>query len=199
MKQLIPAALVCLILLPIEAALLPHLGLGAARADFALCAVLWLAAGPASVIEGAVGAYLCGTVADLLYVVHPGLFALIAVLLFLLVRLGAGALEVRGAGSFALLCGVGSLAQALLARGFLALVGQGVPESFWSPALGGALLTAACAPVLFYALGRVTRGFEREESSFLGAGSPLRPLSLGPRRRSRPLAVGRPSRPPPFR
>lgn len=184
MRHALPAVVFCLVVLPAEAVLLPHLGLGAARADLALCALLWLAVGPASTLEGAVGAYLCGTIADILYAVHPGLFALLGVLFFVVarigssVRLGAPARGQRprqvrprsigrGAGGFALLCGLFALVQPLLAAALLAVVGQRGPEFAWAPSVGGALLTAVCAPAIYLLLGFAASGLERNDASLL--------------------------------
>jgi hypothetical protein len=169
MARVLPAVAVCLLLLPVEAALLPFLGplLSSVRADLALCAVLWLAVGPAGAVEGAVGAYACGTIADLLYAVQPGLFAFLALLVYVLVRVGSGALDVRGPASFAALCGIGALVQAGLAYLLLTFVGQSWPTDALPGVFGGAALTAAVGAPVYLFLRWTTRVLEREESSLL--------------------------------
>ncbi|HUB09082.1 MAG TPA: hypothetical protein VMB50_18880 [Myxococcales bacterium] len=167
MAPLLVAAALCLICLPIEAALLPFLGLSTARADLALCAVLWLAVAQDGVVEGAVGAYVCGTVADLLYAVHPGLFALLALLLYTLVRVFAGALDVRGPWGFSALCGLGALLQSGLARLLFSVSGQTWPAGALPGILGGAALTAACGAPVWMALSWSTRALTREDPSLL--------------------------------
>jgi hypothetical protein len=173
MPRILPALALCVIFLPVEAALLPFLGAGlgglgpALHADLALCAVVWLAVGPAGTVEGAVGAYACGTIADLLYSVQPGLFAFLAVLLYLLGRFGSAALDVRGAGGFAVLCGLGSLVQAGLAFLLLTFLGQPWPSGAWPAVFGGALVTALVAPPSFRLLGWATEILETEDPSLL--------------------------------
>ncbi len=167
MAPLLAAAALCLLLLPIEAALLPFLGLSTARADLALCAVLWLAIAQDGVIEGAVGAYVCGTVADLLYAVHPGLFALLALSMYTLARIFAGGLDVRGPGGFAVLCGFGALVQAALAHLLFSLSGQPWPTGAWPGIVGGAVLTAACGAPIWSALSWTAGVLQREDPSFL--------------------------------
>ncbi len=167
MTRVLPPVALCLLLLPIEAALLPFLGVSALRADLALCAVLWLAVGPAGAVEGAVGAYACGTIADLLYAVQPGLFAFLALLVYVLVRIGSGALDVRGPASFAALCGLAALVQAGFAYGLLWLLGQRWPADAFPAVLGGAALTAIFGAPAYVALSWTTRVLEREDPSLL--------------------------------
>ncbi len=188
MPNALSAVAACLLLLPVEAALLPLFGalpagaLATARADVPLAAVLWLAVGPAGVIEGAIGAFACGTIADFLYWVHPGLFTLLAMVLFVLARVGASALDVRGAASFAALCALGSLVEALFARILLYAVGRPEPPVVWGGVLWGAALTAAAGGPLFLLLGRVSLALRREERP-LGAGAALLRAPEGRRRR----------------
>src|SRR5271157_3183013 len=123
MRNLLPPLLLCLFLMPLEAGILPFLPLSSMVADFALCAVLFIAVGPAGTLEGALGAFLAGNLADLSYAVHGGLFALCAMILYILVRLGSGDITVRGPLAFAPLCAVGSLVQSGLCFGLLHLLG----------------------------------------------------------------------------
>jgi hypothetical protein len=153
MKELVPPLVVCGLLMPLEAALLPHLGLplgSGARAELPLLAVLLLAVESASALQGAVGCFLFGVLADVCYQVQPGLFTLSSLLLFVLLRLTPVEREVRGPLSFAVLAAVGVPLQAGLVFGLLWLVGHPLPESpVWSVALG-ALCTAAVAPLFYW-------------------------------------------------
>ncbi|MHB1843512.1 MAG: hypothetical protein ACYCWW_01580 [Deltaproteobacteria bacterium] len=170
MARLLLVGAGCLVLLPVEAALLHFLPwLGGARADLCLCGVVWLATSDAGAdigpIAGLVGAYLCGTIADLFYAVHPGLFALLSVILFLAIRIGPA--DARSRSELGLLTFAVALVEALLARGLLALVGQPLPQNSAVAVLGGAVLTGLCAIPFSFSLELAARAFEREDSSLL--------------------------------
>jgi hypothetical protein len=167
MRNLVPPLLLCLVLVPFEAGLMPFLPLSASTADFPLCAVLFIAAGPASTLEGALGAFLAGSLADLTYAVHGGLFALCAMALFILVRLTSGEIPVRGPLPFALLCGVGSLVQSAFSHGLLHFLGQVAPQAPWPGILGSALLTSLVAPIFFWLSTGLGRLLQREDPSLL--------------------------------
>jgi hypothetical protein len=167
MRNLFSPLLLCLVLVPVEAGVMPFLPLSGSVADFPLCATLFIAAGPAGTLEGALGAFLAGSAADLLYAVHGGLFTLCALALFILVRLTSVEIPVRGPLPFALLCGVGSLVQSALSFGLLHFLGQLTPLAPWPAILGSALLTALVAP-LFYRLSTGLGGLlQREDPSLL--------------------------------
>ncbi len=170
MREIVPPLIVCALLMPLEAALLPHasllVSLGA-RVELPLCAVLLLSVGSASTSWGAVGSFLCGMLADISYQVQPGLFTLSSLLLFILLRLLPVGRDVRGPLSFAVLAGVGVPLQAGLVFGLLWLVGHPLPESPLVAIACGAVITAAAAP-LFYWLTSVGAGWmEREDPSLL--------------------------------
>jgi hypothetical protein len=167
MRNLVPPLLLCLLLVPFEAGLMPFLPFSASVIDFPLCATLFIAAGPASTLEGALGAFLAGSFADLFYSVHGGLFALCAMALFIFVRLASGELPVRGPLPFALLCGAGSLVQSALSFGLLQLLGQATPQAPWPGILGSALLTLLAAPVFFRLSTGLGRLLQREDPSLL--------------------------------
>lgn len=174
MNAILPPLLVAALVMPIEAALLPYLGpyLGmgldlSGRAEAPLCAVVLLAVGSASTIEGAVGSFLLGALADVTYQVHPGLFTLTSLVLFVLFRVGPIAKDVRGPMTFAILTALAVPLQAALAFGLLWLSGQPRPEGpLWSVVLG-ALLTGLLAPVFYWLSGFGSRLLEREDPSLL--------------------------------
>ena len=172
MPNALPAIALCLVCLPIEAALLPYVAgwggaIAAARVDLALCAVLWLAVGPAGVVEGALGAFACGALADLLYAVHPGLFTLLAMVLYTFARVAAEPLDVRGPAGFAALCGMATLVEAVLARGLLAVVGRPSPTAAWGGVVAGAALTAVAGAAAWRLLGWLSHALQREDPSLL--------------------------------
>jgi hypothetical protein len=136
-------------------------------ADFALCAVLFIGVGPAGTLEGAIGAFLAGNLADLVYAVHGGLFTLSAMIIFVLVRLASGEITVRGPLAFAPLCAVGSLVQSGLCFGLLHLMGQATPQSPWAAILGSALLTSLAAPIFYRLSSGLGRLLQREDPSLL--------------------------------
>jgi hypothetical protein len=156
--------------MPLEAALLPHLGLPVslgARVELPLCAVLLLAVGPVTAGWGAFGCFLVGVLADACYQIQPGLFTLSSLLLFTILRVLPVGRDVRGPLSFAVLAFVGVPLQAALLFGLLWLVGHPLPESPVTAIVAGAALTAAAAP-LFYWLTSVGAGWmERDDPSLL--------------------------------
>jgi hypothetical protein len=169
-REIIPPLVVCTVLMPLEAALLPYLGfpvgLGA-RIELPLCAVLLLAVGSASTLQGAIGCFLFGMLADVCYQIQPGLFTLSSLLLFILLRLLPIGRDVRGPLSFAALAAVGVPLQAGLVFGLLWLVGHPLPESPVLAIAFGAVFTAAAAP-LFYWLSSVGAAWmERDDPSLL--------------------------------
>jgi hypothetical protein len=167
MRNLVAPLLLCLVLVPFEAGLMPFLPLTASVADFPLCAALFIAAGPAGTLEGAVGVFLAGSFADLLYGVHGGLFALSAMALFILVRLTSGEVPIRGPLPFALLCGAGSLVQSAMSFGLLHFLGQATPQAPLPGILGSALLTSLVAPIFFRLSTGLGRLLQREDPSLL--------------------------------
>ncbi len=159
--------IVGLLLLPLEAALLPFVGLSTARADVVLCAVVFLAVGGAATLWSAAASFLLGLVADLLTPVHPGLFALTALLVFMLVRLSPLGREVRGAVSFAVVVALASAVQQLVALGLLSLVGQKIPRAYGWPLAQSVLLTTLVAPGFHWLATQLDRGLTREDTSLL--------------------------------
>jgi hypothetical protein len=170
MSEILPPLLVCGLLMPLEAALLPHLGFSSslgARAELPLCAVLLMAVGSAGALQGAIGCFLFGVLADVCYQIHPGLFTLSSLLLFVILRLVPVGREIRGPLSFAILAGVGVPLQAGLVFGLLWLVGYPLPEGPEWAIASGAVFTAVAAP-LFYWLSSVGSGLMvREDPSLL--------------------------------
>jgi rod shape-determining protein MreD len=121
-------------------------------------------------VEGSVGAAGVGYVLDLLAGGPKGLMTFLAVLLFVLVRGVAAAVDVRGRAAFALLSGAGALALSLGAMILTRYTAS--PESAPGATLLGrmlieAVLTGALAPVVHAGLRRVDGLFRREEHGLL--------------------------------
>jgi hypothetical protein len=150
MKEIVPPLVVCGLLMPLETVLLPHLGLPAARAELPLLAVLLLAVESASPLQGVIGCFLFGILADVCYQIQPGLFTLSSLLLFVLLRLTPVEREVRGPLSFAVLAAVAVPLQAGLVFGLLWLVGHPLPESPVLAIALGSLFTALVAPLFYW-------------------------------------------------
>lgn len=167
MNEILPPLAVCGLLMPLEAALLPYLHLSTARADLPLCGVLWLAVGAASTLEGALGSFLIGLLADLLSPLHPGLFTLVALVLYIFLRLTPIGRDIRGAASFTVLAVVGVGLNAFLVFGLLWAVGQPLPAAPLWPIAEGALFTAAAAPLFYWLSGLTGRLLVRDDPSLL--------------------------------
>jgi hypothetical protein len=168
MEQILPPLVVCGLLMPIEAGLLPYLGFSSvgARAELPLCAVVLLAAGEVSTLTGAMGAFVFGALADVVYAVHPGVFTLTSLILFVLFR-GPLGVDVRGPVSFAVLSGVAVPLQAGIVFGLLAFVGRPLPESPFWPIAVGAILTALVAPLFRWLSDAGTHMMTREDPTLL--------------------------------
>jgi hypothetical protein len=167
MNDLIPPLTVCALLMPLQAALLPFSGLSTARADLPLCAVALLAVGSSTTLWGAVGSFAIGLFADVLTPIHPGLFALSGLLLFVGLRLLPLGRDVRGPVSFAVLAGVGTLLAQLLMLALLWAAGQRLPGRPGWPVMQAVLLTALVAPLFYWLAAQVERGLSREDPSLL--------------------------------
>jgi hypothetical protein len=167
MGEIVPPLAVCALLMPLEAALLPMLGHSAARVDLPLCAVVLLAVGGATTLWGAVGAFAVGFLADLLMPVHPGLFTLSGLLLFVVLRLVPVGRDVRGPLSFAVLVAFGCALDQLLVFGLLWVVGRPTPEAPVWPATQAVLLSTLFAPVFYWLCEQVSRVMTREDPSLL--------------------------------
>jgi hypothetical protein len=167
MTDLVPPLAVCALLIPLEAALLPFTGLTTARADLPLCAVALLAVGGATTLWGAVGSFLIGMLADVVTPVHPGLFTLTSLLLFVALRPLPVGRDVRGPVSFAILVAFTTLAGQLLMLGLLWIAGQRLPSAFGWPVAEATLFTAAVAPLFYWLSVQVERLMNREDPSLL--------------------------------
>lgn len=159
-----------LALLALQAALLAHVGGGLFSLALGVPCVLFLSLQAANNVEGAVGAALVGYLMDLMNGGPKGLMTFLAVLLFLVARFVGAAIDVRSRVAVAFLTAVMTAAHELGALLLTRLVSS--PESAPGFRLLGriaveAILTGACAPLVFWGLRRIDGMFTREEQGLL--------------------------------
>jgi hypothetical protein len=158
-----------LLLAALQAALLRWVGGGSFSIALLACCVVWAGLHGGNV-DGSIAAAGIGYVMDLMAGTPKGLMTFLAVALFLVVRGGAAAVDLRGRAGFALLSGLGAL---FLSIGAMVLVRSIAPPE---AAPGGplawrmlleAILTAAVAPLVLLGLQRLDAMFHREEPGLL--------------------------------
>ncbi len=155
----------------VQAAVLRHLGGGRYPVALGLPVVVWLGL-TAATGEGAVGAAVIGWVLDALSGAPPGLHAFLAVLLFLMSRLGGTLLDVTGRAAFGLACGAGTLLMGLGAILLWRVTSSPEAAPGW-PVLGRvlleAVLTGLVSPAIRALLVWIDRLVEPEETGLLGS------------------------------
>lgn len=150
--------LVCLGLAIVESVVPFLFHLRAARADLLLVVVLYLALHD-DVIEGAALSAVAGYLSDLTSATPAFLYTFLAVLTFVVLRLGGSALKTEGGAQSAAVAFGASLVHSLIAAlvfGFF--TGAGFHFGL-APLLWSALGTAVAAPVVFSILRRLDAGF----------------------------------------
>ncbi len=150
-----------LVLLSLESVVVKYLGLSVVRIDVTVVIVAFLAL-RASTLEGAFSSFAVGYMLDLMSGHPTGLFTFLAVLVFLLGRIGSSLVDVRSPPSFAVFAVGMDAVHALLTVFFswMTSKGAGVGFSVWS-LLIQILLTGASALLLFPLLRKVDPGSER--------------------------------------
>jgi rod shape-determining protein MreD len=138
-----------LLLLAVESVLVQSVGLQVTRIDVTVVLVVFLGL-RASLVEGAFTAFAVGYLLDVFTGRPTGLYPFLAVLVFLLARLGASLIDARARALFALACAGGTLVHGLLATFFTWLTARaagapgaqlsGLPLQVLLTALAGALL-----------------------------------------------------------
>src|SRR5512136_340950 len=169
MKKVLVTVALSMVLVAVQSSLLHFVGGGAFSLALALPCVVYLGL-HAPTAEGALGAAAVGCVLDAWAGGPPGLLAFLAVLLFLGSRLAGAALDVRGPGHFALLCGAGTFGVGLGALVLTRYVSP--PEIAPGPGLllrilVESALTGALSPLLLLALLRLDALLDREEPGLL--------------------------------
>ena len=150
--------LVCFVLSIVESVVPFLLHLRAARADLLLVVVLYLALND-DVIQGAALSAVAGYFADLTSATPAFLYTFLAVLTFVVLRLGGSALKTEGGIQSALVAFGASLVHSLIATlVFGSFTGAGFHYEI-GPMLWSAAGTAVAAPIVFSILRRVDAGF----------------------------------------
>lgn len=168
MKALVHV-LAALALAAAQAALLRWIGGGLFSVSLLAACVVYLGLHEGNV-DGSVAAAGVGYVLDVVTASPKGLHTFLCVLLFVLVRGVAAAVDVRGRGPFALLSGLGALVVslgALLLTRFTSTPEVAPGANLLGRILVEALVTAAAAPAVLALLRRVDLLFDREEPGLL--------------------------------
>ena len=170
MKKVLARVGLAVALAVVQAVLVHHLGGGRFPVALALPVVVWLGM-EAPPVEGALGAAAIGWVLDTLSGAPSGLYAFLAVLLFLGSRLAGTLLDVRGRAAFGLACGVGTLLVGLAALALRRVSAPAEAAPGWpmaSRVMLEAVLTGLAAPAVRALLLRLDRRMEPEETGLLG-------------------------------
>ncbi|MFP2928833.1 hypothetical protein ACLESO_27275 [Pyxidicoccus sp. 3LG] len=161
MKFLVTVGL-ALALLTLESVVVKQAGLVLGRIDVTVVLVAFLAL-RATLLEGATSAFAVGYLLDLMSGQPTGLYTFLAVFTFLVGRLVATFVDVRGAMSFALFAMGADLGHGLLASFFTWLtVKDGGTGSLLSGMPLQVVLTGAAALALFPLLKRFEASQERQ-------------------------------------
>lgn len=157
-----------LLLLAVESVVVRYLGLSVARIDVTVALVVFLAV-RASVVEGAISAFTVGYLLDVLGGRPTGLFTFLAVLIFLLVRLGSALVEVRSAAQFIAFSAAADLLHGLLGAFFTWLTSRGGASAAapLSGLLPQVLLTSLAALLMWPLLRKIDPGSDRPEAGAL--------------------------------
>lgn len=150
--------LVCMALAVVESVLPFLFHLRAARPDLLLVVVLYLALRD-DVVQGAALSAVAGYFADLTSATPAFLYTFLAVLTFVVLRMGGSALKTEGGAQSVAVAFGASLIHSLIATAvFGFFTGAGFHLEL-APLLWSALGTACAAPVVFYLLRRLDAGF----------------------------------------
>ena len=161
--------LIALVVLSAESALARVFGWNRAAVDVTMALVVYLAIHGATV-EGAFTAFSLGYMLDALSGRPTGLFAFLAVLLFVVARVANMLIDARTRGLYALATAAATVAHALLAAFFTWLTSRGGGQSASLAGLHWQVLaTAVAAWLLWPLLVKVYPAQERPEPGVLRA------------------------------
>lgn len=162
--KFISTVVLALLLLTIESVVVKYLGFAVTRIDVTVAMVAFLAL-RAGVLDGAFSSFCIGYLLDLMSGRPTGLYTFLAVLVFLLGRIGNSLLDVRTVGAFGVFAMGLDLLHSLLALFFTWMTTKEADTLGFS--FGGfgmqILLTGLAAMLLFPLLRRVDPGSERPE------------------------------------
>lgn len=156
-----------LLLVSIESVVVKYLGFSVTRIDVTIVLVVFLAT-RATLLEGASSAFAIGYLLDVSSGRPTGLYTFLAVLMFLLVRIGASLVDVRSLPTFLLFVSGADVGHWLLASFFGWMTSKGGASTFSVGSLvAQMLLTAIAALLLWPLLKRIDPGNERPEAGVL--------------------------------
>jgi hypothetical protein len=153
---------IALFLLSLESVLVKYLGFSVTRIDVTVAIIVFLGL-RANTSEGAISSFAIGYLVDVMSGRPTGLYSFLAVLTFVLVRLGGTLVDARSAGMFVLFVAAADIGHGLL----LVLFGWITSPSGSAPvwALSGSLvhmfITASAAYLLWPAFRRLDPGTDR--------------------------------------
>jgi len=166
--KLLITTLFAALLLTIESVAVKYLGLSVVRIDVTVALIVFLAL-RASLIEGALSAFLAGYLLDMMSGRPTGLYSFLGVLTFLLTRLADSFVEVRKPLGFAVLTLCADFGHGLLAACLSWLISK--DGRVFSASLEGlhwsVLWTGLAALLLFPILDRLIKGDSRPEPGLL--------------------------------
>ena len=168
--KVILSLMLALVAMSVSSVLVRICGFDVARVEVAAILVVYACYG----LDNMRAAILCfcgGWLFDLMTGAPTGLYPFVAMLTFVICRVVIVLVDVRGAVSFALLCGVMDAFHQLLAWGiidfFAGRTGPHPSRAALAAIPGTMLLTALCAAAMWPAFKRMDLAFDREESSSL--------------------------------
>lgn len=155
---------IALLLLSLESVVVRYLGLAVARIDVTVALVVFLGI-RASVLEGAFSSFAVGYLLDVMTGRPTGLYTFLAVLVFILVKVGSMLVDARSLPSFLAFVAAADLGHSLLAAFFTWLTSKEGAAA--AASLTGLLaqlpLTVATALLLWPLLRRLDPATERPE------------------------------------
>jgi rod shape-determining protein MreD len=167
--KLLTTALLALGLLTVESVVVKYLGFSVARIDVTVVLIAFLAL-RASLVEGALAAFVVGYLLDVMSGQPTGLYTFLGVLLFLIGRGGDSLVDIRSPGAFVVFTLVADAAHGVLARFFTWMVSKDAAPLFsqLGSLLVQVLLTGAAALVLYPLLRKLESDADRPRPGLLG-------------------------------
>ncbi len=163
MKFLVTFA-IALLLLALESVVVKYLGFAVTRIDVTVALVVFLAL-RASTLEGAFSSFAIGYLLDVMSGRPTWLYPFLAVLTFLITRVGSSLVDVRSMPSFVMVVLAADLGHGLLAVGFTLLTSKAGAVAL-SPLSGLPIqvaVTGVAAMLMWPLLRRIDPGNERPQ------------------------------------
>jgi hypothetical protein len=163
------AVLLALVLLTIESVVVQRLGMAVTRIDVTVAIVAFLAL-RATLMEGAFAAFSVGYLLDMMSGRPTGLYTFLAVLVFLIGRMGTSVVDVRSPVAFALFAMGADAGHGVLAAFFTWMTSKGgtlAEVASLSSLLLGVVLTGVAALVLHPLFRKLDAGQDRPQLGLL--------------------------------